>query len=125
MCLSSLGFQRPELSVWEPSGFFPDPWLALLNSLLDSCREKRRENPEAGRGSHAAAPELGPRKFEPSHRLQAGRRGPLGCPTLGKAPPMFPPPLPMGCLGWQEQGVSKPVNSPWERNSRGSGAADS
>lgn len=48
MCLSSLGLQRPELSVWEPSGFFPDPWLALLNSLLDSCREKRGENTRQG-----------------------------------------------------------------------------
>ena len=86
MCLSSLGFQRPELSVWEPSGFFPDPWLALLNSLLDSCQEKRGENTEEGRGSHAAVPELGPWKFEPSHRPPAGRRGPLGSPLLRRWP---------------------------------------
>lgn len=41
VCLSSLGFQRPGLSGWEPSGFRPDPWLALLDRPLDSCREKR------------------------------------------------------------------------------------
>ena len=57
--------------------------------------------------------------------VQAGGRGPLGCPSLGKAPTMFPPPLRKGCLGWQEPGVSKPVNSPWELNSGESGAEDS
>lgn len=40
---------------------------------------------------------------------------------------MFPPPLPQGSQSWQELGVSRRVNSPWELNSGdlGAGRADS
>lgn len=41
------------------------------------------------------------------------------CPSSQNTPHMLPPPPPRGCLGWQELGVSRHVNSPWELNSRG------
>lgn len=57
--LSSLRLQRTGLSGWETSGFRPDPRLALLHCPFDSHGGKRGERWEAGRGSHAAVPELG------------------------------------------------------------------
>lgn len=73
MFLSSLRLPRPGLSGCKPSGFCPDPWLALLDYLFDSCWEKRGEN--GGRGGEGMQLFLswGPWKFELSHRLpQAG-----------------------------------------------------